>query len=254
MIEQKTKTGKAGRLPLLDSIRGLTLISMILYHALWDAVFLYGAEIGWYRSTAGFLWQQSICWSFILLSGFCTALGSHPFRRGWTVFGCGLLVTAVTLFVLPNEPIIFGVLTFLGSAMLLSGFAKPLLDRVSPAAAVPCAAASFFLFLFLYPTGRGYAGIDGIFSVFFPRQLYAGYGAAFLGFQPPDFVSSDYFPLLPWLFLFMTGLFAGKAMKSQFFRAFWNRGFSPLSFLGRHSLAVYLVHQPLLYLAFRLAA
>lgn len=134
MIEQKTKTGKAGRLPLLDSIRGLTLISMILYHALWDAVFLYGAEIGWYRSTAGFLWQQSICWSFILLSGFCTALGSRPFRRGWTVFGCGLIVTAVTLFVLPNEPIIFGVLTFLGSAMLLSGFAKPLLDRVSPAA------------------------------------------------------------------------------------------------------------------------
>ncbi|MDY2712435.1 MAG: heparan-alpha-glucosaminide N-acetyltransferase domain-containing protein [Candidatus Faecivivens sp.] len=50
-----------------------------------------------------------------------------------------------------------------------------------------------------------------LFSVFFPRQLYAGYGAAFLGFQP-------------------------------------------LSFLGRHSLAVYLVHQPLLYLAFRLAA
>ena len=50
-----------------------------------------------------------------------------------------------------------------------------------------------------------------LFSVFFPRQLYAGYGAAFLGFQP-------------------------------------------LSFLGRHSLAVYLVHQPLLYLTFRLAA
>ena len=55
-----------------------------------------------------------------------------------------------------------------------------------------------------------------LFSVFFPRQLYAGYGAAFLGFQPPDFVSSDYFPLFPWLFLFMTGLFAAQLSRTPF--------------------------------------
>ena len=52
----------------LDNLRGLTLLSMIAYHACWDMVYLFGADWGWYRSAAAYVWQQSICWTFILLS------------------------------------------------------------------------------------------------------------------------------------------------------------------------------------------
>ena len=64
----------------LDTLRGLTLISMIAYHACWDLVYLFGKDWSWYRSEGAYLWQQSICWTFILLSGYCFHLGHHRVR------------------------------------------------------------------------------------------------------------------------------------------------------------------------------
>ena len=104
------------RYRLLDELRGLDLISMMLYHGMWDVVFLFGITQKWYIGRPGFLWQQSICWVFLLLSGFCLPMGRHPFKRGAVVFGAGALVTAVTLLFLPEGVVWFGVLTLLGSA------------------------------------------------------------------------------------------------------------------------------------------
>ena len=56
------------RCALLDELRGLDLISMMLYHGMWDLVYLFGVRAPWYGSWQGELWQQSICWVFILLS------------------------------------------------------------------------------------------------------------------------------------------------------------------------------------------
>ena len=87
------------RIASLDALRGLTLVSMIAYHACWDLVYLFHADWDWYRGTGAYIWQQSICWTFILLSGFCFSLGRRPLRRGLTVFGCGWVVTLVTVLV-----------------------------------------------------------------------------------------------------------------------------------------------------------
>ena len=57
------------RIASLDALRGLTLVSMIAYHACWDLVYLVHADWDWYRGTGAYIWQQSICWTFILLSG-----------------------------------------------------------------------------------------------------------------------------------------------------------------------------------------
>ena len=81
----------------LDWIRGITLISMILYHGAWDLVYMFGVNWDWYRSKGAYAWQQSICWTFILLSGFCWALGQNrrrKLRRGLLVFSGGALITA----------------------------------------------------------------------------------------------------------------------------------------------------------------
>ena len=125
--QQVKRKTPVGRYALLDELRGLDLISMMLYHACWDLMFLFGVWMDWYAGKPGHLWQQSICWVFILLSGFCVPLGHHTLRRGATVFGAGALVSAVTLIFMPEDRVVFGVLTLLGSAMLLTGLLEPLL-------------------------------------------------------------------------------------------------------------------------------
>lgn len=145
----------AGRYALLDELRGLDLVSMMLYHACWDMMFLFGIWMDWYTGMPGHLWQQAICWVFILLSGFCAPFGRHMLRRGVTVFAAGALVTAVTLVFMPEERVIFGVLTFLGTAMLLTGVLEPLLKKVMPAVGL---AVSAVLFAVCYPVGLGWVG------------------------------------------------------------------------------------------------
>jgi len=103
----------------------------MLYHGCWDLVNLFGIQADWYYGLPGHLWQQSICWVFILLSGFCVQLGHHTLRRGAQVFGAGALVTAVTLLFMPEDRVVFGVLTLLGSAMLLTGLLEKQLREVN---------------------------------------------------------------------------------------------------------------------------
>ena len=128
-IPSKNKPA-AGRYALLDELRGLDLLSMIGYHACWDLIFLFGMSAAWYTGWQGHLWQQSICWVFILLSGFCLPLGHHPLRRGLIVSGAGVLVTVVTLLFMPEDRVVFGVLTLLGAAMLITGLLQPLLQKI----------------------------------------------------------------------------------------------------------------------------
>ena len=85
----------SGRYALLDELRGLDLVSMMLYHGCWDLVNLFGIQADWYYGLPGHLWQQSICWVFILLSGFCVQLGHHTLRRGAQVFGAGYFLYGI---------------------------------------------------------------------------------------------------------------------------------------------------------------
>lgn len=106
------------RRPGLDTLRGMTLVSMMVYHACWDLVYLFRQDWAWYRSFGAHLWQQSICWTFILLSGYCFHLGHHRLRRGLLSLGGGALVSAVSQ--VAGSPIHWGVLTLLGAAALLT--------------------------------------------------------------------------------------------------------------------------------------
>ena len=178
----------AGRYALLDELRGLDLVSMMLYHACWDMMFLFGIWMDWYAGMPGRLWQQTICWVFILLSGFCAPFGRHMLRRGVTVFAAGALVTAVTLVFMPGNRVIFGVLTFLGTAMLLTGVLEPLLKKIPPAAGL---AVSAVLFALTYHLDERWLGFGGL-RLALPDAWYANYFTAFFGFLPFDFYSTDY--------------------------------------------------------------
>ena len=130
----------------LDTLRGVTLISMMAYHACWDLVYIFGMDWDWYESFGAYLWQQSICWTFILLSGYCVQMGRHRLRRGLLAFCGGALVSAVTFFFMPEDLVFWGVLSLLGAAVLLTIPLEGLLGRIPARAGL---AGSFLLFLLL---------------------------------------------------------------------------------------------------------
>ena len=237
----RRKTPAKDRWALLDNLRGLNLVSMIAYHACWDLVYLFGHDWAWYRSLGAFLWQQSICWTFILLSGFCVCLGHRPLRRGLEVSAAGAAVTAVTLAVMPENRILCGVLTLLGACMITTGLLDGWLRRIPAPAG---AAGSLLLFLLTRNVNRGYLGFAS-FHLALPEELYRNLFTAFLGFPPGDFWSTDYFSLLPWLFLFWTGYYLRKGSPERLPSG--GRRFPVLAWLGENSLLVYMVHQPAVY-------
>ena len=165
----------------LDTLRGLALISMILYHASWDLVYLFGVDWPWYRSSGAFFWQQATCWTFILLSGYCFHLGRRRMRRGWMAFGGGAVVTAVTLIAMPDMPVLFGVLTFLGSATLLTIPMDKLLKKIP---AVPGLALSFAFFWLFREVNSGFLGFEPLGLVSLPACLPLIWGSRRRGSVP----------------------------------------------------------------------
>lgn len=219
----------------LDVLRGVCILGMVAVHLIYDLQtffslpFLVDSQLfAIVKQWGGVL--------FLLISGICVTLGSHPVRRGLIVFACGLLCSAVTagmyaLHMADKSIIIyFGVLHCLGVCMLL----WPLLKRLPVWA------------LGLVGLGLSVLGlwISGNVLVDFPWLIP-------LGLVPGDFVSSDFFPLLPNLGFFLVGAFLGKTLyrKKETLLPRVNPANPVLAFftlLGKWSLPVYLLHQPVI--------
>lgn len=240
------------RFYLIDEYRGFWMINMILYHAIWDLVYIFGCNWQWYKSDMAFYWQQSICWSFIFVSGFCWQMGKHKLKRGLQVFGAGVVITLATLIFMPDSRVIFGVLTLLGSSMLLMIPCDKVFCKMNPWIG---GIASFVIFLFVYPVNEGYFGFSGVEMFDLPIELYSGWISTYLGFPMPGFWSTDYFSIVPWFFLYSVGyfvyriLFVGKESRETSFikEAMTKSICPPLGWVGRNALIIYMLHQPVVY-------
>lgn len=238
------------RYAMLDSIRGLILLSMIVYHMVWDLVYIYGMNWQWYHSKAAYIWQQSICWGFILLSGFCWSFGKKKWKRGLTVFLAGLVITIVTAIFVPQSIVIFGVLTLLGTSMLLLIPLERYLCRCNPFWGI---GISFLLFVITKNINSRSLGVGEWELCTLPKDLYANWFTTYLGFPMKGFYSTDYFSLFPWIFLYATGYYLFRIMERKKLLTFCNRFHNTvLEWIGRHSLGIYLLHQPVIYIAFML--
>lgn len=226
----------------LDSIRGAALVSMVLYHACWDLAWMFGVDMPWYQGFGAHVWQQSICWTFILLSGYCWPLGRRKLRRGLITFGYGALVTGVTAAFMPENLVFCGVLTLLGGSALLLIPLRPVLEKLPPRGGL---AGSFLLFLIFRDVNAGWLGFEGVRIAALPAGLYRNQLTACLGFPPAGFFSTDYFSLLPWFFLFLTGYFFYRLCPPD--GETEERRLPLLTAMGRRSLLIYLLHQPVIY-------
>lgn len=241
---------KSFRYHLIDSLRGITILSMVLYHATWDLVYIFHNDWQFYQGSLAYVWQQSICWLFIFISGFCWCLSKNPLKHGLIVFSLGLLVSLVTIFFMPSNAICFGILTCLGSCMILMiGFHK-LRSSYPKLLWNPFFGflTSFFLFLFTKKINSGCFGLGDKILYQLPPFLYQGNFATFLGFTDPTFSSTDYFSIIPWYFLFCSGYYFYHMIKDQMKNlSVFSLNIKPFSFLGRHSLFIYVIHQPVIY-------
>ena len=236
---------KAKRWHLIDALRGLALLNMLGMHFLYDVNVVFGREPRWHLRPEVHLWQQYICWSFILIAGLSFHWGRrHNLKRGLLLNLLGFLITGVTLLAVPEEAIWFGILNFMGCAILVTIPLEKALRRLPPVWGL---ALSFLLFFFFRRVNAGAVGFGDLLTLQLPRALYTCRVLTPLGFPSPGFRSSDYFPLLPWLFLFFAGFHLYRIVeKSDVLQRAARVKIPLLSALGRHTLWVYLLHQPLL--------
>lgn len=231
------------RYGLIDAMRGFALINMVLYHFLYDVFVIFHVQPDWYQQRGVYIWQQGICWSFILISGFVWNPDQKKnAKRGLVLNLWGALISAVTWIVTPSEAIWFGILTFLGCAVWLS---IPLTGFIRRKNAVLGFIISILLFFIFRDLSRGYLGLEGVWQLAVPDWLYRIRILTFAGFPYPGFYSSDYFPLFPWFFLFLGGIFLREIlMQYEKWKITARLTVPGLSGMGRKSIWIYLLHQP----------
>lgn len=236
---------KSERVHLIDEVRGFSIIMMVIYHFFYDLVVLFGVRIDLFYSPFIQTLVAVFGGIFVFISGSACLFSRNNLKRGAVCFGLGLGVTAITLLFLPSASALFGILHMLGINMMLFALLAPLVKKINPYIGI---AVCMLLFFLTYHTQSGYFSIFELFKIELPKELYSTPFLFWLGFPSPEFFSSDYFPLLPWFFCFFAGSFFGVLVKEKRLPQFFYRShLRPLAFVGRHTLIVYVLHQPILY-------
>lgn len=237
-------TIRRDRLWEVDVLRGVAILMMVIYHLVWD---LYGLA-GWHIDMYGAFWstwQRITAGLFIFLVGVSLHLrtqrqfhkGAYRIRpfinRALVVFTWGLVISLATFLFQPAEYVRFGILHFIGTAMLLA----------------------FPLARFSWPN----LFLGGLF-LFLPHLTswrHTLSWAEWVGLAQAPHPAFDYFPLIPWFGLVLLGIFAGHLIFPQGRRRLRVPSPAPryldwLQLAGQNSLLLYLIHQPLLILVLTL--
>lgn len=246
------------RLNLIDTLRGFSIISMIIYHTVWIMnSFGYGVSTTTLYGPLCTFWERTICMGFILISGFSFSLGKHHVKNSAITFGVGVVITAATCIFVPEIRIVFGVLTFLGSAGFIMIPVDKLIKSLTQSKEKQeklifglLALLACVLFILFYDIRHCNIGLFGHTLLTMPDGLYHGYLMTYLGFLDKTFHSTDYFPLIPWLFLYFLGYFLEKLTRGTSLRErALTKGIPAISFLGRHSLLIYVIHPVVIFTA-----
>lgn len=236
---------KQKRIHMLDVIRGTAIILVVIYHFLYNLEWIFSLYIPVFHTEIADFLHFCLLATIIGVSGICTGFSRNIFRRGSLLLVAGTAITMFTSVFLPSQRIVFGVLSFFGTMMILYGFAGEYLKKL-PWQAVFAGSVILALVFKDLPNG------DIIHLLFtdisIPEMLTDSAYLYPLGITRGDFYSADYFPLLPWGFIFLAGTALGTPVLGRKLpEKFYTADAPFLSFCGRHSLIIYLLHQPLLY-------
>lgn len=222
---------------LIDQVRGFTIISMVLFHLFYD-ISLYRKLARYDGTLFNHIWQLSIATSFFTISGITSNFLSSKknIKRGIKVSLLGFLISLVTYLVDKDLRIVFGVLNGLGLSMILIGLIQ---DRISINPKLCWLFLGLFILTYRIPNKEILAfPID---STLYDINLF------YFGFPSDSFYSTDYFPLIPWFFIYVFGFLFGQIfIKSKYFKKDYKNNF--LAKIGQHSIEIYLAHQVIIYI------
>lgn len=220
------------RVPAVDHLRGFALLAMIVYHFCFDLAYLHLAAFDFYRDPWWLHARTAILSSFLLLAGVSLVLAERTvdgragfWRHVVRIAGCAAVVSLASYLIFPQSYIWFGVLHAIALSLIV----------VRPLARHPRLALGAGLLVIA-------AGAT-LQSEWFDRRALG-----WIGFMTAKPRTEDYVPLFPWTGVMLVGIAAGHALLRTQFRAiaFAENGPRFAAWMGRHSLALYMVHQPLL--------
>lgn len=228
---EKERLKSNGRIWELDFLKGVALILMILNHFFFDLSEFFAANVSAFEGFASVVGKTSAI-IFMIVCGVSATIGKRNIKNGLRLFALAMVLTIVTAIfdrIAGTEICIkFGILHFLGLSMIISYFSK----RLPVPILLLFAVGSFAL-------GKYFSGIFVNTPFLFP-----------FGLRTRLFFSGDYYPLFPNLCYVFLGNTIGKVLynekRSIFQKTF--KAFEPFNFLGRHTLVLYFVHQPVLIL------
>ena len=200
---------------------------MIAWHALFDLSAAGVVPGDFMQSGAMTLARYAIAGSFIAISGVCARISRRALRRGLIVSGAALAVSVVTA--LFGTPVYWGILHLLGACMLLYAAVRKRWEAL-PGTYACGTALLVFVLTFALPV-RVRVGVPFLFP---------------LGLRTAAFSSADYYPLLPWGALFFAAAAAAERLNDMPPERKYAKAPRALAWLSRRSLAVYLLHQPVL--------
>jgi uncharacterized membrane protein len=214
----------------IDFLRGIAIILMVIYHIVYDLAVFFGYMMS-YSEGFWFFIGRSAAVLFIILSGISTNFSSNIFKRSLVVLAAAMLVTFATYLFDQTLYVRFGILHCIGVCMAIAALFSRLDFKPATLTAAVLASAFFFAGAKVLPADVPFFGL--------------------LWRAPPGFNSMDYYPLFPWAGLFFCGMLLGKFLykdKKPFFKADFSNALpvKALSFLGKHSLVIYLAHQPVI--------
>lgn len=232
MAKPALRRQQAPRVEGLDALRGVAILAMVVYHFCFDLRYFGVARWDFEHDIRWLAARTLILSSFLLIAGISAALARRdpaadarwP-RHVAVIGGAALLVTAASAMMFPRSFIWFGVLHAIAVSLIV---ARPLTGRPRAAALAAVVVIA--------------AGLTLSSPLFDNRWL------GWLGFMTHKPVTEDYVPMFPWTGVLLLGIAAGHVLVHNRFALMspLDRAPRALRFLGRHSLVVYLVHQPLL--------
>ncbi|MCQ2513546.1 MAG: DUF1624 domain-containing protein [Ruminococcus sp.] len=243
-----TQKQNSQRYNLIDSIRGLAIINMVAFHLLYDLFGIYNFQdkSNWIYQPATIIWERAISITFIIIAGICVNFSKQAVKRGILLIMCGILITAVTSYIMPEQIIRFGILSFLGMSVIITRLLQNQLSKIPPFCGF---VISIILYLATFGIPNHYIGIFDKPLLQLPDFLYSINGLEFLGFRTPEFFSTDYFPLLPHYFIFVAGFYLWKiVLKYKPLRNLFKIKIPILNVIGKYSLIIYLLHQVIITL------